>query len=60
VTQFIVSLIEVAREASHQVEDMPETLEALDGMFAAMPERGFRRSEVERHAKTPVEFPIAV
>lgn len=52
VKQFMVSLIEVAREAGHQVEDMPETREALDGMFAAMTERGFRRSEVESRRAT--------
>ena len=52
VKQFMVSLIEVAREAGHQVEDMPETREALDGMFAAMTERGFRPSEVESRRAT--------
>jgi hypothetical protein len=45
--QFLVSLIEVAREAGKEVADLPETQSAFDRMFAVMTERGFQRSEVE-------------
>jgi hypothetical protein len=45
--QFLVCLIDVAREAGHEVADLPETRRAFDRMFAAMSERGFQRSEVE-------------
>lgn len=45
--QFLVSLVEVARESGSEVEDMPETKKAFDKMFSAMAKRGFQRSEVE-------------
>lgn len=51
VKQFIVSLIEVAREAGLQVEDMPETRKAFDHMFAELESRGFQRNEVEAVVK---------
>jgi hypothetical protein len=43
--QFMVSLIEVARETGHEVEDLPETRRAFERMFAVMAERGFQRDQ---------------
>jgi hypothetical protein len=49
--QFLVSLVEVARESGSEVEDLPETKKAFDKMFNAMAERGFQRNEVEAVVK---------
>jgi hypothetical protein len=49
--QFLVCLIDVAREAGHEVEDLPETKRAFDKMFDAMAARGFQRNEVEAIVK---------
>ena len=45
--QFMVSLVEVARDSGHAVEDLPETKAAFAKMFDAMAERGFQRTEIE-------------
>ena len=45
--QFLVSLIETARESGYEAQELPETRAAFDHMFAVMAERGFRRNEVE-------------
>ena len=42
--QLLVCLIDVAREAGHEVADLPETKAAFDRMFAVMTERGFQLS----------------
>ena len=46
-TQFLISLVEVARESGYSVEDLPETKASFVKMFDAMAERGFQRDQVE-------------
>lgn len=49
--QFLVSLIDVARESDFEVEDLPETKRAFDRLFDTMTQRGFQRTEVEAVVK---------
>jgi hypothetical protein len=49
--QFLVCLIDIARENGHAVDDLPETKAAFDRLFSVMTVRGFRRGEVEAVVK---------
>jgi hypothetical protein len=44
--QFLLSTIDVAREAGLEIEELPETKKAFDHAFDALEARGFNRKEV--------------